>query len=91
MAIYLVNAGKGERLIEAKTRTVAINHVMTDEIEARPVSASELVQLMNKGIKVEDAGRVAAPDPVPSLDVPQSSVETNTASPDFKSEPETEE
>lgn len=59
-AVYLVKTSSGERLIEAGSKSVAINYAVKSEIECRSVTASELIQLMNKGLQVEVAGKKPA-------------------------------
>lgn len=56
-AVYLVKTPSGDRLVEAGSKTVAINHAVKSEIECRSVTASELIQLMNQGMVVEQAGK----------------------------------
>lgn len=62
-AIYLVETEKGKRLVQAGSKTVAINHVVKSTVNARAVTASELVELMDEGITVEHAGQPEAPTP----------------------------
>lgn len=59
-AIYLVKTPSGDRLIKAGSKSVAVNHAVKSMIEARSVTASELVELMDKGLTVEEAGKKAA-------------------------------
>ena len=62
-AIYLVETPNEQRLVRANTRATAVNHVVKETIHARPVTADELLTLMDEkgmGIAVETAGNEAA-------------------------------
>ena len=62
-AIYLVETPNEQRLVRANTRATAVNHVVKETIHARPVTADELLTLMNEkggGIAVETAGKETA-------------------------------
>jgi hypothetical protein len=66
--IYHVTAPGGDKLVKAKTQAAAINHVIRASVTAKPVSATALLELQAKGIKVEDATATeataeAAPNP----------------------------
>lgn len=63
MPIYLVKGPAGERLVSAEQKATAINHVIRDSITAEPVTATQLVDLMQSGLTVEK---------VPSKDLPKS-------------------
>ena len=54
MAIYLVKAPSGERLVQADTKTGAIKHVMNSEVSAEALSAVELANVIReKGLTIE--------------------------------------
>ena len=55
MAIYLVESPQGKTLVDAKTKSSAINHVMKNIVTAAAVSATDVVKLMGDGVKVEAA------------------------------------
>lgn len=56
MAVYLVKTPSGEKLVEAKTASAAINYAFDkDDFTAKSVSASEVVAYMARGLKVEYA------------------------------------
>ena len=69
MPIYRVTTPQGDRLVEANTKAQAINHITRTTITATTVTASEVVKLMQSGVKVETAEAKAeekdagAPDP----------------------------
>lgn len=54
-AVYLVKSQTGQRLVKATNRHVAINFAVKSEVTAKSVTASELVELMQSGLKIEDA------------------------------------
>ena len=78
MPIYLVKSPDGQKLIDASTKSVAINHAIKHSVTAETVSASELVQLMQgQGMTVENSGQsdtvkneTPAGDPQPAPDQP---------------------
>jgi len=54
MAIYLVKASSGERLVQADTKTGAIKHVMNSEVSAKVLSAVALANVIReKGLTIE--------------------------------------
>lgn len=53
--ITLIKTPTEHRLIRSKTKNQAIDFVVRGSIEARSVSADELVDLMQSGMVVEDA------------------------------------
>lgn len=55
MPIYHVKTPTTEHIVEATNQAVAINHVVRGTITAENLTASELVQLMGKGLVVEKA------------------------------------
>lgn len=54
-AIYHVKTPSGERLIEATSRSVAINFAVKSSVTAKSVTASELHALTKSGLQVEIA------------------------------------
>ena len=63
MPIYLVKGpGENQRLVNAGAKSTAINHVIRDTITAEPVSATELAEWLETGLKIEKA---TAPDNEP--------------------------
>jgi hypothetical protein len=60
MPIYLVKTAQGNRLVNAKHKAQAINHVVKDTITAEPITASDTVKQMGLGLKVEEAAAVPA-------------------------------
>lgn len=93
MPIYLVSIKTGRhaaetRIVEAVNKYTAINHVIKDTIDAKTLTASEMLEHIDKGVKVEKAGG----------DIGQHTEATVTESADVKAmnaadkrEPETEE
>lgn len=55
IAVYLVNPQRVRRLIKATNRAVAINFAVKSEVAAKSVTASELVELLQSGLTIEDA------------------------------------
>lgn len=53
MPIYLVKTPNGDKLVDAKTKAQAINHVIRSTITAEVVTASEAVALVQSGVVVE--------------------------------------
>ncbi len=43
------------RVVDAKTKTQAINHVTRNNVEAKTLTASEVVKLIQSGVAVETA------------------------------------
>lgn len=80
-AVYLVKTPSGDRLVEAGSKTVAINHAVKSEIECRSVTASELIQLMNQGMEVEQAGKKTASNEVEKPEVPVETPDRDVDSP----------
>ncbi len=60
MPIYLVKTAQGNRLVDAKHKAQAINHVVKDTITAEPITASDMVTQMDAGLKVEKAAAAPA-------------------------------
>jgi len=56
-AVYHVQTPNGDRLIKASSKSVAVNHVVKNTITAKSVTASEMADLIDKGLKIEDAGK----------------------------------
>lgn len=54
-AVYLVKTQTGQRLVKATNRHVAINFAVKSEVTAKSVTASELVELLQSNMKIEDA------------------------------------
>lgn len=54
-AVYHIKAPSGERLIEATSRSVAINFAVKSSVTAKSVTASEMVALMKSGLQLEHA------------------------------------
>ena len=54
-AVYLVTTQTGQRLVKATNRHVAINFAVKQEVTAKSVTASDLVDFLNSGMKIEDA------------------------------------
>lgn len=54
--IYLVSTPAGLRLIDAANKSQAINHVASTTITATVATQTDLVGLIQDGIKVETAG-----------------------------------
>lgn len=65
MPIYLVTgpAKNDRRLVDATTKSVAINHVTRNTVTAHAVTASELVKLLAEELKVEAASGADNPEP----------------------------
>jgi len=61
MAVYLVEAPSGTRLIEARTQASATNFVMRSEVKCTTLNVSQLVQHIKSGMTVEAAGGVEDP------------------------------
>ena len=60
MAIYLVKAPSGERLVQADTKTSAIKHVMNSEVSAEALSAVALADVIReKGLTIEQVNPTA--------------------------------
>ena len=56
MPVYLIHGPDGERrLVNAKTKTRAINTVVANRYTADAVGSSELVELMRSGLEVEES------------------------------------
>lgn len=55
MAGYLVTTPTEKRLVEAKTAAAAIRHVIKDTVTAKNLSTSEILKLINEGVKPEIA------------------------------------
>lgn len=54
-AVYLVTTPTGKRLVKATNRHVAINFAVKSEVTAKSITASEMVELIQAGMTVEDA------------------------------------
>lgn len=54
-AVYLVKTPNKQRLIKANSRSVAINFAVRSEVTAKSVTASEMVDLLQSGMTIEDA------------------------------------
>lgn len=54
--IYKVKTPAGERLVEANTKSQAINHCVDADYSAEPVSASDMYAMIQAGKTVEKAG-----------------------------------
>jgi hypothetical protein len=55
MRIYLVKTPQGQRLVESATRGQAINHCISTDYSAEPISSSDLYAAIQQGAKVEQA------------------------------------
>lgn len=57
MPVYLVKGPEGEkeRLVDAPTRQAAINHVVGEKYDVKPVATSQLVAMINANISIETA------------------------------------
>ena len=73
-AIYLVTTPSEQRLVKAEQKTSAINHVIRGTIKARPLTAEEVVDFMQKEFEVEDA-TTKAPTPLTAAPEPAQIVE----------------
>ncbi len=49
MPVYKVSGPDGERLVDAKTKQAAINHVVGDSYQVEAVTTSELAALIKSG------------------------------------------
>ena len=54
-AVYLITTKTQQRIVQAGSKSTAINHVVKSEIECRAITASELVELLGFGLVVETA------------------------------------
>ena len=73
-AIYLIEIDGDKRLVQAGSKSVAVNHIVKDALKARSVTASEVVDLMKAGIEVEEAGKppeATTAQPAPIAEVPE--------------------
>jgi len=52
--IYVVSSPAGTRLVNANTKSQAIAHVANDTIHANVASQTDLVELLSKGVTVEN-------------------------------------
>lgn len=74
--IYKVKTPTGIRLVDAVTKSQAINHCVDADYSAEPVSASEMYSLIQAGAKVEKAvvrekkGEPSSSSPAPAAPVP---------------------
>lgn len=60
MAIYLVKTPSGNRLVDAKTPSAAINFAVgKDSYSAEALSAPELGKYFNDGMRIENAKPVS--------------------------------
>lgn len=71
MPIVLVTGPEGQRIVNAKSQTAAINHVVGSLYTTKTLNASELYEYIQKGVAVEDAdaqadGPEAAEAPAPT-------------------------
>lgn len=69
MPYYIVEKDGDKKIIEASTKSAAINHVVKNTITAKAASPADIVELMQSGIDVEKANAEddaveAAPEPV---------------------------
>ena len=55
MAVYLVVTPNGKRLIQADLKSVAVNHVVRQNVTAEAVTAEELLEYIGQGMVVEKA------------------------------------
>jgi len=64
MPIYLITnrATDAQRLVRAANKATAIRHVAVDTLGAQVASAETLVELLQDGVRVEDAGESALRD-----------------------------
>lgn len=56
MPIYHVKTPNGERLVEAANAHQAVRHVVKQTITAKALNVTDLVPLMESGMKVERVG-----------------------------------
>ena len=56
MPIYLVKSHQDDKIVDASSKSQAINHVVKNEYTAAVVTASDVVKLMQDGVVVEKAG-----------------------------------
>lgn len=68
-AIYLIEMDGEKHLVQAGSKTVAVNHVVKASVTAKSVTAAELVELQNQGLTVEVAGKVKPSIPVEKQEV----------------------
>lgn len=59
--IYKVKTPTGDRLVEASTKSQAINHCVSTDYQADPISSSDLYAAMQSGAQVEKVMPQAAP------------------------------
>lgn len=56
MPVYLITGPEDERrLVNAKTKSKAVAFVVNKRFAAEAITTSDMVDLMNEGLKVEDA------------------------------------
>ncbi len=55
MPVYLVKTPLGDRLVKATNKSVAINHVIRDTIDAESLTTDDLVVHIADGLSVETA------------------------------------
>lgn len=80
-AIYLIKTPSGERLIEANSRTTAINHAVKSEVTAKSLTAVELADYLQRGFTVEKAGTLSDGQEIPASE-PNASEGTSEGSDD---------
>ena len=65
-AIYLVETPTGRRLVRAINKSAAINYTIRATVQAKPLTAAEVVDLIAGGLKVEEVlTQPAAPETAP--------------------------
>lgn len=55
MPVYLIEGPDERRLVNAKTKTKAVSHVVRGRFTASSITTSEMVSLLEEGLSVESA------------------------------------
>ena len=65
MPVYLITnrSTDTQRLVRAANKAAAIRHVAADTLGAQVASAETLIELLQDGVRVEDAGEVLRDEP----------------------------
>lgn len=65
MPVYLITnrSTDTQRLVRAANKATAIRHVAADTLGAQVASAETLIELLQDGVRVEDAGEVLRDEP----------------------------
>ena len=62
MAVYLVTTPEGETLVEARTQSQAINHVIKKTITAKTLNVTDLTKFVREGKEIETIEEAAEED-----------------------------